>query len=97
MSLVALVAYLLAAVLFLAGAVSASRSLSAPAEGDEDGRTRLLIAVHDAAKALFWFALGAFVLAYELAAEPQGVRWLALIPLGMAVVRLLAATALSRS
>jgi hypothetical protein len=86
-----------AGVFGLFGVVSAFRSLSRPAGEDEDGRARLLIALHDAAKALFWFSLGGFFLAYGIADEPQGVRWLALIPIAMAGVRLLAATALSRS
>ena len=87
---------LVASVFAVFGVVSAARSLGREPATDETARDRFLIAVHDAAKALFWFALGAFVLAYGFAEDPHSLRWLLLIPLGMAVVRLLAATALSR-
>jgi hypothetical protein len=87
----------LAGLFGLFGLVSAFRSLSRPAGEDEAGRERLLIAVHDAAKALFWFSLAAFFLAYGQSDEPQHVRWLALVPIAMAGIRLLAATALARS
>ena len=78
------------------GVVSAFRSLARPVVHDADGRARFLIAVHDAAKALFWLSLGAFFLAYGIAEEPQSVRWVALVPIAMAALRLLAAVALSR-
>lgn len=86
----------LAALFGVFGMVSAFRSLSRPAAAAEDGRARFLIAVHDAAKALFWFALGGFFLAYGLAPDAPGVRWVALVPIGMAALRLLTAAALAR-
>ena len=88
-------AFVAAACFFLFGLVSAVRSLR-ELTVDESGRVRFLIAVHDAAKALFWLALGSFFLAYGLAEEPQNVRWLALIPVGMAALRLVTATFLAR-
>ncbi len=88
--------FIAAGLFFLFGLVSAVRSLREPVV-DESGRARVLIAVHDAAKALFWLALGSFFLAYGLAEEPQNVRWLALIPVGMAALRLITATFLGVS
>ena len=88
--------FVAAAFFVLFGLVSAVRSLREPTV-DESGRARLLIVVHDAAKALFWLALGSFFLAYGLAEEPQNVRWLALIPVGMAALRLVTATFLGAS
>ena len=87
--------YVLAALLFLAGIVSATRSLREPVV-DESGRGRLLIALHEVARALFWFSLGAFFLAWGLVEEPWSVRWLGLIPIGMAALRLVTATLLAR-
>lgn len=86
----------LAGLFGLFGLVSASRSLATPSGAGQEGRSRLLFAVHDAAKALFWLALGGFFLVYGLAEEPQAVRWVALVPLAMAAVRFLSAAALSR-
>jgi hypothetical protein len=88
--------YVLAGVLFLFGAVSAARSLAEPVV-DERGRGRLLIAVHEASRALFWFSLGGFFLAYRLTDGAPEVRWLLLGPIGMAAVRMLSASALSRT
>ena len=85
----------LAALLFLAGVRSAVRSLAEPVPTD-DGGSRLLIAVHDASRALFWFSLAGFFVAFEVASEPWNVRWLILVPIAMAVVRLLTASALAR-
>ena len=87
--------YVLAGVLFFFGAVSATRSLRDPIEEEQGGR--VLIAIHDAAKALFWFSLGGFFLAYRLTDGAPEVRWLALVPIGMAGLRLLAASRLSRT
>jgi hypothetical protein len=88
--------YILAGLLFLFGVVSAARSLLEPVTDDQAG-TRLLIAIHQAAKALFWFSLGGFFLAYRLTDGAPEVRWLVLVPVGMAGLRLLAASRLSRS
>jgi hypothetical protein len=88
--------YVLGGLLVLFGIVSAARSLAKPPSGEE-GRIRLLIAVHDAAKAMFWISLGGFFVLYAAAEEQDVVRWLALIPIGMAAIRLLAASALSRA
>jgi hypothetical protein len=88
--------YVVAGLLFLFGVVSAFRSLSEPVT-DETGRVRFLIAVHEAAKALFWLSLGAFFLTYGISGGAAEVRWLVLVPIGMAVVRLLAASAIGRT
>ena len=87
--------FVAAALFFLFGVVSVVRTLREPLV-DESGRGRLLIAVHDAAKALFWVGLGSFFLAYGLAEEPQNVRWLALVPVGMAAIRLIVTAFLAR-
>ncbi len=57
----------------------------------------MLIAVHDAAKAGFWLSLGGFFLGYGVSAEPQAFRWFAMVPVGMAGLRLITATLLARS
>ena len=95
-SVVALFPYLLGGLFAVFGVVSAVRSLREPVALD-DPRSRLLLAVHDAGKALFWLSLGAFFVVYELADEPQDVRWLALIPVGMAALRLISAAFLGAS
>lgn len=86
---------ILAALFAAFGVVSAFRSLASPQVAD-DGRSRFLVAVHDTAKALFWFSLGAFFLTYGLAEDPLSVRWVGLIPIGMAALRLVAAAVLAR-
>jgi hypothetical protein len=91
-----MVEYVVAGLLFLFGIVSAVRSLREP-PAEERGGTRVLIAVHDAARAMFWLSLGGFFLAYGLADGAPEVRYLALVPVLMAVIRLLAASRLSRT
>jgi hypothetical protein len=85
--------YLVAAPLFLVGLWSAWRSLAEPIPG-EDARSRFLIALHESAKAGFWLTLGGFFLLYGLLEEPQSFRWFALVPVGMAGLRLAAAAIL---
>lgn len=55
-----------------------------------------MIALHEAAKAGFWLALGTFFLGYATVAEPQQFRWFVMIPISMAGLRLVAATLLAR-
>jgi hypothetical protein len=86
---------LIAVPLLLIGIGSAVRSLAEPFSA-ESGRSRFLVAVHDAAKAGFWLTLGGFFLIYGLVEEPFGWRWFALVPLAMAGLRLFTATILAR-
>lgn len=86
---------LVAILLLLIGLGSAWRSLADPVPATDAG-SRFLIAVHQASKAGFWFAFGGFFLAYGLLEEPGGLRWLALVPVGMAVLRLGSALLLAR-
>ena len=88
--------YIVAGFLFLFGTVSAVRSLREP-PAEERGGTRLLIAIHDASRAMFWLSLGGFFMAYGLADRAPEVRYLALVPVLMAVIRLLTASRLSRA
>jgi hypothetical protein len=88
--------YVLGGLLVLFGLVSAARSLGKP-PSEEEGRIRLLIAVHDAAKAMFWISFGGFFILYAAAEEQDVVRWLAMVPFGMAAIRLLVASVLSRA
>lgn len=88
--------YALGGLLVLFGLVSAVRSLASPATVEER-RVRVLIAVHDAAKAMFWISLGGFFVLYAAAEEQEVVRWLVLVPIGMAAIRLLTASVLSRT
>ena len=91
-----IVELVLAGVFLLFGVASGSNSLRG-VEPMEDGRARFLLAVHDAAKAGFWLALGGFFLGFALIDEPQSFRWFALAPILMAAVRLLAAVFLTRT
>ncbi len=86
-----MIEYILAGALFLFGVVSAVRSLAEPSVEERRG-DRVLIAVHDAARAMFWLSLGGFFLALGLSRGASEVRWLLLIPLGMAAVRLVSAS-----
>lgn len=88
--------YIVAGLLFLFGTVSAIRSLREP-PAEERGSMRVLIAIHDAARAMFWLSLSGFFLAYGLTDRAPEVRYLVLIPVLMAVVRLLTASRLSRA
>lgn len=88
--------YVVGGFFVLFGVISAFRSLGRPPTGEE-GRIRLLIAIHDAAKAMFWISLGGFFVLYGAAEEQEVVRWLAVVPVGLAALRLLVASALSRT
>ena len=85
----------LAGVFLLFGLVSGFNSLQ-DVEPVVDGRARFLIALHDAAKAGFWLALGGFFLGFALLEQPQAWRWFALAPIVMAGLRLAAAALLAR-
>ena len=87
--------YILAGVLFLLGVISVVRSLGEP-PAEERGGTRLLIAIHDASRAIFWLSLGGFFLAFGLTDRAPEMRVLVLVPVLMAVVRVLTAVRLSR-
>jgi len=85
----------LASLLFLAGI----RSLSMWLRTDFDAQSaseRALFAAHAAARAGIWLSLAALFLGYAVLNEPQGLRWLPLIPLSLAGVQLLTGMALSR-
>lgn len=87
--------YFVAVPLLLIGLYSAFRSIQDPVPA-EDSRSRFLIAVHEACKAGFWLTFGGFFLAYGLLDQPQSFRWFAMVPLGMAALRLLTAAILAR-
>jgi hypothetical protein len=91
-----MVEYIVSGFLFLFGTISAVRSLREPPT-EERGSTRVLIAIHDAARAMFWLSLGGFFLAYGLTDQAPEVRYLAMIPILMAVIRLLTASRLSQA
>jgi hypothetical protein len=86
-----------AGVFLLVGLLSAIGSVRSPTAMGETGRDRFLVAVHDAAKAGFWLTLGGFFLIFGLIDEPQDFRWFALVPVGMAGLRLATAYFLARS
>jgi hypothetical protein len=91
-----MVEFVVAGFFLLAGLVSITRSLSRPVDAPDDRRSRFLLAMHDSAKAGFWLSLGGFFLAYGLVSEPHSIRYAALIPIGMAGLRLVASTLLAR-
>jgi hypothetical protein len=61
-----------------------------------DGRDRVLIALHDAARAGFWFALGGLFLGFGLMDDARSFQWFVIVPISMAAVRMLAAVRLAR-
>jgi hypothetical protein len=81
--------------LVLVGLVSGIRAVSSPGPADS-GRDRFLVALHDAAKAGFWLALGAAFVGLSVLEPAAEYRWLVTIPIGMAGLRLVAATLLAR-
>ena len=85
-----------AVVLILIGFWVAYYSLKEPMEV-RSGKERFLVAVHEAARAGFWLALGAWFLGLALIEEPQTWRWFILVPVGMAALRLATATFLGMS
>lgn len=85
----------LGALFVLIGLRSGFASLREPTPAASPG-DRFLLALHDAAKAGFWLALGGFFIGYPLV-DDLTFRWFALTPLGMAGIRLIAAYFLSRS
>lgn len=80
--------------LFLVGLRSIAGSFGLMSQ--ETGGDRALVAVHEVAKAGFWFALGAFFLGSALLDDAEGLRWFLLVPISLAGIRLVAATFLSR-
>jgi hypothetical protein len=72
-----------AAVLILVGFWVAYWSLKEPMDV-RSAKERFLVAVHEAAKAGYWLALGAWFLGLALLEEPQTWRWFILVPIGMA-------------
>lgn len=85
-----------AGVLFLVGLWVAYWSLKEPPEV-QSATERLLVALHEAARAGFWLALGAWFLGLALLREPQMFRWFILVPIGMAGLKLAARTVLGMS
>jgi hypothetical protein len=85
-----------AVVLILVGFWVAYWSLKEPMEV-RSAKERFLVAVHEASRAGFWLALGAWFLGLALIEEPQTWRWFILVPIGMAGLRLAARTFLGMS
>jgi hypothetical protein len=90
-----IVELLIAIPLLLIGLYRGWRSLAEPVVL-EGGRSRFLVALHEAAAAAFWLSLGGFFLGYGLVDDPVSWRWLALVPIGMAALRLATAAILAR-
>lgn len=74
------------------------RAAFSPVSVEEDASTgvRVLVALHDAARAGFWLALAALMVGFALVEDPNEFRWFALVPIGMAGIRLVTAARLSR-
>lgn len=96
MKVVTLLELLAAGLLILVGLWVAWESLKEPMEL-RTGRERFLFALHEASRAGFWLALGAWFLGLAFLEEPQTWRWFILVPIAMAVLRLAARTFLGMS
>jgi hypothetical protein len=96
MRISAILELVVAVVLILVGLWVAYWSLKEPMEV-RSGKERFLVAVHEAAKAGYWLALGAWFLGLALIEEPQTWRWFILVPIGMASLWLVARTFLGMS
>lgn len=96
MTAVQVVGIVLAGFFVIVGVAAAATSLRETTPEDS-GRVRFLLAVHDAAKAGFWLALGAVLLGLSVVERPGALRWLGLVPVSFAALRLGAAYFLSRS
>jgi hypothetical protein len=90
-----IVGVVIGGLLVLVGMISGFRSVAAPSDLGS-GRDRFLLALHDASKAGFWLALGAAFVGLSVLEPAEDYRWLGVIPIGMAGLRLLAAALLSR-
>jgi hypothetical protein len=88
---------LAAGVLILVGFWVAYWSLKEPPVEVRSARERFLLALHEAARAGFWLALGAWFLGLALIDEPQTWRWFILVPIAMAGLRLATRTFLGMS
>jgi putative Mn2+ efflux pump MntP len=97
MKVVTILELVAAAVLILVGCWVAYWSLKEQPVEVRSARERLLVAVHEAARAGFWLALGAWFLGLALIEEPQTWRWFIIVPIGMAGLRLAARTFLGMS
>jgi hypothetical protein len=86
----------IAAVLLMVGVGSAVRSLRETTAGGS-AVDRLLVAIHDAAKAGFWLSAAAVFAGYAFLEEPQRIQVFVLVPVAMAGLRLVTAYLLSRS
>jgi hypothetical protein len=93
-SFVQIAGVVIGGLLVLVGLVSGFRSVAAPADMPSS-RDRFLLALHDAAKAGFWLALGAAFLGLSILEPARAYRWLVIIPIGMAGLRLVAAMLLA--
>lgn len=87
-------AWTLAAIFFLIGVRAGLDGTRL--EGSISGTERLLVAVHDAARAGFWLALAGLFVGFALVDDPYAFRWFGMVPIAMAALRLLAAVGLSR-
>jgi hypothetical protein len=96
MRVVTILELVAAGVLILVGFWVAYWSLKEPMEV-RSTKERFLVALHEAARAGFWLALGSWFLGLALIEEPQTWRWFILVPIGMAAVRLAARTFLGMS
>lgn len=87
-------AWVLAALFLLVGVRTALTATQL--QGRISETDRVLIAVHDAARAGFWLGLAGLFAGFALLDDPYGFRWFALVPIVMAGLRLAAAVGLSR-
>jgi hypothetical protein len=60
-------------------------------------RDQLLYALYLTGRVGVWFGLAGFFLGYALLDEPQRFRWYIYVPIGLAIMQLLAGIALGRS
>lgn len=94
MSVARILALVVAGLAAIVGISTAIGSLREPSTA-ETAAERFVLAVHDAAKAGFWFALAVLFAGVGLLADPYTYRWFVMLPIGMAALRLASAAFLA--
>lgn len=89
--------WVLAGLAFVLGVRAVLTPVRFADEGPPSGRDRFLIALYEAARAGFWFALAGLFAGFAILEHDTGFTVLAVVPVILAGVRMFAAVQLSRT